>query len=66
MRPGALFLDASGPIAISNSYGNACFAECAQFARIGGRQLISHSVNSSTLLACGNQDSITGAQSYSF
>jgi hypothetical protein len=31
--------------------------------RIGGRQLTGHSVNSSTLLACGNQDSITGAQS---
>jgi hypothetical protein len=59
----ALFLDSSGPIAISNSCGNACFAECAQFARNGSRQLTSHSVNSSTMLACGNQDSITGAQS---
>jgi hypothetical protein len=43
--------------AISNSCGNACVAECAQFARIGGQQLTGHSFNLSTMLACGNQDS---------
>jgi hypothetical protein len=59
----AIFLDSSGPIAISNSCGDACLAECAQFAHIGGRRLTGHSVNSSTMLACGNQDSITRAQS---
>jgi hypothetical protein len=43
--------------AISNPCGNARFAEYAQFARIGGRQLTGHSFNSSTMLASGNQDS---------
>jgi hypothetical protein len=59
----ALFLDSSGSVTVPNLCGNARFAECAQFTRMEGRQLTGHSVNSSTMLACGNQDSITGVQS---